>query len=88
VRAWEAARDAARRIRFSRLSPDEQRTVERVVKILTVARDSDSEPERLAAYARARTELHKLDRAGTVHVPAPAIAALDAALPRELPGPR
>lgn len=87
VRAWEAARDAARRIRFSRLSPDERRTVERVVKILTVARDSDSEPERLAAYARARTELHKLDRAGTVHVPGPTIAALDAALPRELPAP-
>jgi hypothetical protein len=87
VRAWEAARDAARRIRFSRLSPDERRTVERVVKILTVARDSDSEPERLAAYARARAELHKLDRAGTVHVPGPTIAAVDAALPRELPAP-
>jgi hypothetical protein len=87
ARAWEAARDAARRIRLSRLSPDERRTVERVVRILTVARDSDSEPERLAAYARARTELHKLDRAGTVHVPGPTIAALDAALPRELPGP-
>jgi hypothetical protein len=86
ARAWDAARDAARRIRLSRLSPDERRTVERVVKILTVASDSDSEPERLAAYARARTELGKLDRAGTVHVPGPTIAALDAALRRELPG--
>jgi hypothetical protein len=86
TRAWEAARDAARRIRLSRLSADERSTVERLIKILTVARDSDSEPERLAAYARARTELEKLDRAGTIHVPGPAIAALEASVRRELPG--
>jgi hypothetical protein len=42
---------------------------------------------RAGLIARARTELHKLDRAGTVHVPGPTIAALDAALPRELPAP-
>jgi hypothetical protein len=87
TRAWEAARDAARRIRLSLLSADERRAVERLIKILTVARDSDSEPERLAAYARARTELEKLDRAGTIHVPGPAIAALEASVRRELPGP-
>jgi hypothetical protein len=86
TRAWDAAREAARRIRLSRLSADERRTVERLIKLLTVARDSDSEPERLAAYARARAELARLDRAGTVTVPAPAIAALEAAVHRELPG--
>jgi hypothetical protein len=86
TRAWNAAREAAGRIRLARLSADERRTVERLIKLLTVARDSDSEPERLAAYARARAELARLDRAGTVNVPAPAIAALEAAVHRELPG--
>ena len=68
-RAWRAARDAAERIRLSGLSPAERGTVERVIKLLTTARDSDSDPERLAAYARARSELAKLDRAGVIHLP-------------------
>lgn len=78
-RAWTAARDAAERIRLSGLSPAERGTVERVIKLLTTARDSDSDPERLAAYARARSELAKLDRAGVIHLPRTAEAALDAA---------
>lgn len=78
-RAWRAAREAAERIRLSGLTPGERATVEKVVKLLTTARDSDSEPERIAAYAKARQELAKLDRAGTVHLPRPAAAALDAA---------
>jgi hypothetical protein len=77
-RAWRAARDAAERIRLSGLSPAERGTVERVIKLLTTARDSDSDPERLAAYARARSELAKLDRAGVIHLPRTARAALDA----------
>jgi hypothetical protein len=84
-RTWRAAREAAQRIRHSGLTPAERATVERVIKLLTTARDSDSEPERLVAYARARTELARLDAAGVVHVPLPAQAALDAASPRELP---
>lgn len=78
-RCWGAAREAAERIRLSRLSPAERSTVERVIKLLTMARDTDSDPERLAAYARARAELDKLDRAGTIHLPRTARAALDAA---------
>jgi hypothetical protein len=78
-RAWRAARDAAERIRLSGLSPAERGTVERVIKLLTTARDSDSDPERLTAYARARAELAKLDRAGVIHLPRTALAALDAA---------
>ena len=50
-----------------------------MIKLLTTARDSDSDPERLAAYARARSELAKLDRAGVIHLPRTAQAALDAA---------
>ena len=39
------------------LTPAERATVERVIKLLTTARDSDNDAERLAAYARARSEL-------------------------------
>jgi hypothetical protein len=84
-RAWRAAIDAADRIRLSGLSPAERSTVERVIKLLTTARDSDSDPERLAAYARARSELAKLDRAGVIHLPRTAEAALDEAARGELP---
>lgn len=74
-RAWRAAHEAAERIRLSGLSPAERITVERVIKLLTTARDSDHEPERLAAYARARAELDKLDAAGIIHLPRAARAA-------------
>jgi hypothetical protein len=73
---WTAARDAAERIRLSGLTPAERGAVDRLIKLLTTARDSDSEPERLAAYARARSELTRLDRAGVVHVPAAARVAI------------
>jgi hypothetical protein len=85
ARTWEAAQDAAERIRLTGLSPEERTTVERIIKLLTTARDSDSEPERLAAYGRARSELAKLDRAGVIHLPLPAQAALDAAGRGQLP---
>lgn len=84
-RAWRAAREAAERIRLSGLSPAERSSVERVIKLLTTARDSDNEPERLAAYSRARTELAKLDATGVLHLPRPAAAALDAAARGALP---
>ena len=85
ARTWAAARDAAERIRLGGLTPVERATVQRVIKLLTTARDSDSEPERLAAYGRARSELARLDRAGVVHVPLPAQAALDGAARGQLP---
>lgn len=84
-RAWRAAEEAADRIRLSGLSPAERSTVERVIKLLTTARDSDQEPERLAAYSRARTELARLDAAGVVHLPRSAAATLDAAARGALP---
>jgi len=85
-RAWRAAVDAAERIRLSGLAPGERAAVERAVKLLTTARDSDSDAERLAAYSRARAELDKLDRLGAVHLPRPARTVLDAAARGELPG--
>jgi hypothetical protein len=84
-RAWHAAVEAADRIRLSGLSPAERASVERVIKLLTTARDSDSDPERLVAYSRARAELAKLDRAGVIHLPRTAAAALDAAARGALP---
>ena len=84
-RAWRAARDAAERIRLSNLTPEERSAVERVIKLLTTARDSDNDAERLAAYARARNELARLDRAGVIHMPRTAQAALDVAGRGQLP---
>lgn len=85
ARAWRAACDAAERIRLSGLSDTERSGVERAIKLLTTARDSDSDAERLAAYALARSELAKLEKAGVVHVPRPAQATLDAAARGQLP---
>jgi hypothetical protein len=84
-RAWRAARDAAERIRLSNLAPEERHAVERVIKLLTTARDSDNDAERLAAYARARSELARLDRAGVIHMPRTAQAALEVAGRGQLP---
>ncbi|MDT7579887.1 MAG: hypothetical protein QOK35_1151 [Pseudonocardiales bacterium] len=84
-RAWHAARDAAERIRLSNLTPAERAAVERVVKLLTTARDSDNDAERLAAYSLARAELARLDRAGVIHMPRTAQAALEVAGRGQLP---
>ena len=84
-RAWRAAIDAAERIRLSNLSPEERGSVERIIKLLTTARDSDSEAERLAAYAKARSELGRLDRAGVIHPPKTAVAALASEARGQLP---
>ncbi|MBW0105085.1 hypothetical protein [Pseudonocardia sp. KRD291] len=85
-RAWQAALDAADRIRLSGVPTHERGSIERVLKLLTTARDSDSEHERLVAYSRARSELDRLDRAGVVHLPRTARAAVDEAARGALPG--
>jgi hypothetical protein len=76
-RSWQAARDAAERIRLAGLSPDERSSVERAIKLLTMARDSGHDAERQAAYAKARAELAKLERTGRLRLPRAARAALD-----------
>ncbi|HKR48750.1 MAG TPA: hypothetical protein VJT72_04070 [Pseudonocardiaceae bacterium] len=83
--AWHAARDAAERIRLAGIPAPERATVQRAIKLLTMARDSDHDAERIAAYAKARAELAKLDRSGTLRLPFPAAAALDAAARGQLP---
>jgi hypothetical protein len=84
-RAWHAARDAAERIRLAGIPADEHATVQRAIKLLTVARDSNHDAERTTAYAKARAELAKLDRSGTLRLPPAAAAALDTAARGQLP---
>lgn len=75
-RSWQAARDTADRIRLSGLSPAERSSVQRVIKLLTMASTSGNDAERQAAYAKARTELTRLDLAGHIHLPPAAQATL------------
>lgn len=84
-RAWHAALDAAERIRLAGIPAEERATVQRAIKLLTMARDSDHDAERIAAYTRARAELAKLERTGTVRLPPAAAAALDTAARGQLP---
>jgi hypothetical protein len=84
-RSWQAARDAADRIRLAGLSPAERSSVQRVIKLLTMANASGNDAERLAAYAKARAELARLERAGRIHLPRAAVAALDASARTGLP---
>jgi len=60
--------------------------VQRVIKLLTVAKESGNDAERLTAYAKARTELARLERAGRIHLPKAAMAALSASARTGLPG--
>lgn len=84
-RSWQAAREAAERIRLSHLPAQERATVERVVRLLTKARDTDSDAERLVAYGKARSELARLERTGHLRLPRPAQAQLDSANRAQLP---
>lgn len=84
-RGWRAARDAAERIRLSHLDPREHATVERVIRLLSLARDTDNAAERHTAYARSRTELSRLERIGVLRLPRIARAVLDAAARGALP---
>jgi hypothetical protein len=84
-RAWRAALDAAERIRLAGIPAQERATVQRAIKLLTIASDSAHDAERLAAYAKARAELAKLDRSGALRLPRAAAAALDAAARGQLP---
>lgn len=87
-RCWRAARDAAERIRLSAIPADERIIVQRAIKLLTMARESHHDTERAAAYAKARRELAKLERSGTLALPPAAAAALSAATRGQLPSAR
>ncbi len=84
-RAWQAAREAAERIRLSHLPEHERSTVERVVRLLTTARDTDNDAERHVAYGKARSELARLERTSGIRIPRLAQAKLDNAYRGQLP---
>ncbi|HEY2765116.1 MAG TPA: hypothetical protein VGJ13_14090 [Pseudonocardiaceae bacterium] len=86
-RCWQAALDAAQRIRLAGIPAEEHATVHRAIKLLTVARDCDNPAERIAAYTKARAKLAKLERSGTLRLPPAAAAAVDTAARAELPAP-
>jgi hypothetical protein len=83
--AWHAARDAAQRIRLAGIPAHERATVERAIKLLTLAHESDHEAERIAAYGMARAELAKLERSGILSLPPAAAAALTESARSQLP---
>ena len=87
-RCWRAAHDAAERIRLSAIPAEERIIVRRAIKLLTMARESHHDTERAAAYAKARLELAKLERSGTLALPPAAAAALNAAIRGQLPAAR
>ena len=78
-RAWTAAREAAERIRLCHLTPAERSTVDRVIKLLTTAKETHNDAERSCAYARARQMLATLERGNHFELPRPAQAALEVA---------
>jgi hypothetical protein len=84
-RAWTAAREAAERIQASHLPEKERATIERVIRLLTTARESDNDAERLVAYAKAHNELVRLEKTGHFRLPRPARAVLDTASRGQLP---
>lgn len=76
-RAWHAAREAAERMRMSRFPPEERDALDRAIKLLTVAQDSNHPGERRAAYDKAREQLTVLRRRTGWTLPNPAIVELE-----------
>lgn len=83
-RAWQAARSAAERMRASRFTPEERDTLERTIKLLTVAGDSEHANERHSAYLKARELLAALERRTGWNLPRHAIAELERRVRGEL----
>jgi hypothetical protein len=83
-RAWRAARSAAERMRMGRFSTEEREALDRAIKLLTVAQESNHPAERRAAYDKARDQLTVLQRRTGWTLPSPAVSELERRVPREL----
>jgi hypothetical protein len=83
-RAWRAAWAAAERMRMGRFSPDEREALDRAIKLLTVAQESNHPGERRAAYDKAREQLAVLQRRSGWTLPNPAVAELEQQVSQEL----
>jgi hypothetical protein len=84
-RSWDAAREAARRIRDTTLAPGEHATIRRVLKLLDHAANNDNDAERRLAYTRAHDQLTTLTSSGAINVPPAAMTALSARAQGEQP---
>jgi hypothetical protein len=71
-RAWQAAVDAADRVRAARFAPGERALLEQTLALLALARSSPHEAERRSAYERARRRLADLERRTGWALPRPA----------------
>jgi hypothetical protein len=71
-RAWQAAVDAADRVRAARFAPGERALIEQTLALLSLAGSSPHEAERRSAYARARRRLADLERRTGWSLPRPA----------------
>jgi hypothetical protein len=71
-RAWQAAVEAADRVRAARFAPGEKALIDQVLALLELARSSPHEAERRTAYERARRRLADLERRTGWALPRPA----------------
>jgi hypothetical protein len=83
-RAWRAARSAAERMRLGRFSTEERQALDRAIKLLTVAQESNHPGERRAAYDKAREQLATLQRRTGWTLPSPAIIELEHRVSKEI----
>lgn len=83
-RAWRAAWAAAERMRMGRFSPEEREALDRAIKLLTVAQESNHPGERRAAYDKAREQLGVLQRRSGWTLPNPAVTELERQVSKEL----
>lgn len=83
-RAWRAARAAAERMRMGRFSPEEREALDRAIKLLTVAQESNHPGERRSAYDKAREQLVVLQRRSGWTLPNPAVTEVERQVSKEL----
>jgi hypothetical protein len=82
--AWTAATEAAERLRTAQFAPGERTLLEQTAALLSLARQTPHEGERLAAYGRAAQHLAELKRRCGWAMPQQASAVLSSEARRAL----
>jgi hypothetical protein len=82
--AWTAAAEAAERLRTAQFAPGERTLLEQTAALLSLARQTPHEGERLAAYGRAAQHLAELRRRCGWVLPQQAAAVLSSESRRSL----
>ena len=84
ARAWTAAAEAAERLRAAQFAPGERTLLEQAAALLSLARQTPHEGERMAAYGRAAQHLAELKRRCGWVLPQQAAAVLSSEARRPL----